>query len=180
MDSVEAGAAEFADYLKVGGKTMVCMDPIGSGRNVPKMMEIANQFKGKGNIIMTTGFHKAHFYDTRNSFLACVPIKEVIKMTIAEIEEGMDVYSYCGPVVKRVKAKAGIIKAATGYDGIHPFEFKGLEVAAKTSIKTGCPILVHTQLGTSALEVAQLMKKYKVHPDRLAISHINKNPNKYY
>ncbi|NQZ65906.1 MAG: phosphotriesterase [Mycoplasmatales bacterium] len=180
MDSVEAGAAEFNDYLEAGGKTMVCMDPIGAGRNVPKMLEIAKQFKGKGNIIMTTGFHKARFYDTRNSFLATVPVDEVVKMTVAEIEEGMDIHSYNGPVVKRVKAKAGIIKAATGYDGIHPFELKSLEVAAKTSMQTGCPILVHTQLGTSGFEVSEILQGHGVSPDRIAISHINKNPSKRY
>jgi len=180
MDSVAAGAAEFGDFLKAGGKTMCCMDPIGAGRNVPKMLEIAQQFAGQGNIIMTTGFHKAHFYDTRNSFLACVPTADVVKMMVAEIEEGMDIYSYCGPVVKRVKAKAGIIKAGTGYDGIAPFEQKGLEVAAKTSLQTGCPILIHTQLGTSALEVAKILKKHGVKPERVALSHLNKNPNKYY
>ena len=187
MDSVDAGSKEYAEFLEHAEKfsgspinTMCCMDPIGSGRNVPKMLEIAEKFKGKGNIIMTTGFHKAHFYDTRNSFLACVPTDKVVEMMIAEIEEGMDKYSYCGPVVQRVKAKAGIIKAATGYDGIHPFEKKNLEVASKTSLATGCPILVHTQLGTSALEVAQIIKKHGVSPDRVAISHMNKNPNKHY
>ena len=180
MDSVQAGGDEFADYLKAGGRSMVCADPIGAGRNVPKMLEIANRFAGKGHIIMTTGFHKAHFYDTRNSFLAVTPINDVVKMMIAEIEEGMDLYSYVGPVVKRVKAKAGLIKAATGYDGIHPFELKNLEVAAKTSVATGCPILIHTQLGTSALEVAKILQKHGARPDRIMLSHLNKNPNKYY
>ena len=180
MDSVKAGGDEFFDFLKAGGNSMVCADPIGAGRNVPKMLEIAEKFRGKGNIIMTTGFHKAHFYDIRNSFLAVTPIDKVIKMTIAEIEEGMDKYSYVGPVVERIKAKAGLIKAATGYDGIHPFELKSLEVAAKTSVATGCPILIHTQLGTSALEVSQILQSHNAKSHRIMISHLNKNPNKYY
>lgn len=41
-----------------------------------------------------------------------------MKQIVAEIEEGMDVYNYSGPVVKRCQAKAGIIKAATGYAAI--------------------------------------------------------------
>lgn len=180
MDSVQAGGDEFADYLKAGGKSMVCADPIGSGRNVPKMLEIAERFRGIGNIIMLTGFHKAHFYDTRNSFLAVTPIEDVIKMTVAEIEEGMDIYSYAGPIVKRVKAKAGLIKAATGYDGIHPFEMKSLQVAAETSKRTGCPILIHTQLGTSALEVSHILQNFGAKAHRIMISHLNKNPDKYY
>lgn len=182
MDSVEAAAAEFKDFLDAGGNSMVCCDPLGSGRNVPKMLEVAKQFgeNAKGNIIMVTGFHKEHFYDKRNSFLAVTPIEDVIKMTVAEIEEGMDEYSYAGPVVKRVAARAGVIKAGTGYDGITPFENKSLEVAAKTSKQTGCPIIIHTQLGTYAYEVAIKLQKFGAHPDRIMLSHLNKNPDKYY
>lgn len=39
-------------------------------------------------------------------------------MIVAEINEGMDIYNYSGPVVKRSHAKAGIIKAGTGYGAI--------------------------------------------------------------
>lgn len=180
MDSVEAGIYEFNDFLQNGGKSMVCCDPIGCGRDVPKMLEIANNFKGKGNIIMVTGFHKGHFYDERTSFLACVPTDKVVEMCVKEINEGMDIYSYCGPVVERSNAKAGCVKAGTGYGVISPFEKKGLEVAAKTSLATGCPIVVHTQLGTMAYEAAKIIMSFGVKPDRIALSHLNKNPDKYY
>lgn len=180
MDSVEAGKFEFQDWLNNGGKSMVCCDPIGCGRDVPKMLEIAESFKGKGNIIMVTGFHKGHFYDERTSFLAAVPTDKVVEMCVKEITEGMDKYSYCGPVVERTKAKAGVCKAGTGYGMISPFERKGLEVAAKTSLATGCPIVVHTQLGTMAYEAAKILLSFGVKPDRIALSHLNKNPDKYY
>lgn len=180
MDSVPAAIYEFEDYLKNGGKSMVCCDPIGCGRDVPKMLEVAQHFKNKGNIIMVTGFHKAHFYDEKTSFLAVVPTEKVVDMCCKEIEEGMDIYSYCGPVVERSKAKAGCVKAGTGYGTISPFELKGLEVAAKTSIKTGCPIVVHTQLGTMAYEAAKILIKFGANKEKIALSHLNKNPDKYY
>ena len=72
MDSVDAGKKEFNYWMEAGGKSMVCMDPIGCGRNVPKMLEIAEAFKGKGHILMTTGFHKAAFYDTKTHWLNTV------------------------------------------------------------------------------------------------------------
>ena len=180
MDSVECGVNEFKEYVKAGGKSMVCCDPIGGGRNVPKMLEVANAVKNDGNIVMVTGFHKEHFYDKRNSFLATVDVDKVVEMMVAEIEVGMDKHSYNGPVVERVKARAGAIKAGTGYDGISPFEKKSLEVAAKTSKQTGCPIIVHTQLGTSAYETSLLLQKLGANADRIMLSHLNKNPDKYY
>ncbi len=180
MDSVDAGIYEFQDWLNNGGKSMVCCDPIGCGRNVPKMLQIAEHFKGKGHILMVTGFHKGHFYCERTSFLAVCPVDKVVDMCVKEIEEGMDIYSYAGPVVERSKAKAGVVKCGTGYGVISAFERKGLEVAAKTSLATGCPIVVHTQLGTMAYEAAEYMMSFGVKPDRICLCHLNKNPDKYY
>ena len=48
MDDLDAAKREFAAFLKAGGRTMVCMDPIGCGRNVPKMLELAESFRGRG------------------------------------------------------------------------------------------------------------------------------------
>ncbi|UUD37227.1 phosphotriesterase-related protein [Mycoplasmopsis californica] len=182
MLSTDAAVKELIEYAKHNGKTMVTMDPPNVGRDVIRMLEIANHkdIKGKINIVMSTGFHKAKFYDKYCSWLACVPTDEIVKMTVAEIEEGMDEYNYNGPVVKRSKAKAGIIKAGTGYAAIDRLELKALEIAARTSILTGCPILVHTQLGTMALEVAQHLIGFGANPDKIQLSHLNKNPDKYY
>lgn len=180
MDSVPAAKSEFQEWIDHGGKSLVCCDPIGCGRNVPKMLEVANAFANKGHILMLTGFHKAHFYDTKISFLAVTPIDDVVEMCVKEIEEGMDLYSYAGPVVKRTKAKAGLIKAGTGYASLHPFELKSLEVAAKTHLRTGCPIMVHCQLGTMAYEAALILIKHGADPSSIALSHLNKNPDKYY
>ena len=110
------------------------MDPPNVGRDVKRMVAIAEQLKGKLNIIMATGFHKAAFYDKGSSWLAQVPVNEIVPMLVAEIEEGMDLYNYSGPVVKRGKAKAGIIKAGTGYAAIDRLELKALEAVAITSI----------------------------------------------
>lgn len=180
MLGVEESKKEFQDFIDYGGKTIVTMDPPNIGRDVKMMLEIAKAFKGKGNILMTTGFHKSKFYDKHSSWLANVPTSDIVKMCVAEIEEGMDIYNYNGPVVKRSKAKAGIIKAGTGYAAIDRLELKALEIAARTSIETGCPILVHTQLGTMAYEAAQHLIDFGADPRKIQLSHLNKNPNKYY
>ncbi|AAZ43447.1 phospho-furanose lactonase [Mycoplasmopsis synoviae] len=181
MLNVDASIKEFKEFIDRGGSTIVTMDPPNVGRDVLKTLEIANAVKNLGgNVIMSTGFHKAKFYDKYSSWLAVVPTEEIVKMCVAEIEEGMDEYNYNGPVVKRSKAKAGIIKAGTGYGAIDRLELKALEVAARTSILTGCPILVHTQLGTMALEVAKHLIGFGANPDKIQISHLNKNPDKYY
>ncbi|AAV27860.1 phosphotriesterase-related protein [Mesomycoplasma hyopneumoniae] len=180
MLSNEAAIAESLEYASRGGKTIVTMDPPNVGRDVYRMLEIAKALEGKVHIIMATGFHKAAFYDKGASWLALAPTDEIVKMVVAEITQGMDEYNYSGPVVRRSKAKAGIIKAGTGYGAIDRLELKSLEVAARASIETGAPILVHTQLGTMAYEAAKYLIDFGANPRKIQISHLNKNPDKYY
>ncbi|WP_342269230.1 hypothetical protein [Spiroplasma endosymbiont of Aspidapion aeneum] len=180
MIDIEAAKKELSLFVKAGGKTMVTMDPPNVGRDVSRMLEIANHFKGKAHIIMATGFHKAKFYDKYCSWLKTVDEDKIVEMMIAEIQEGMDIHSYNGPVVERVKAKAGIIKVGTSYGVIDPLEQKSIRIAAKTHIKTGCPILIHTQLGTMAYEVAIMLINLGVDASSIILSHLNKNPDKYY
>lgn len=180
MLSNEAAIAESLEYASRGGKTIVTMDPPNVGRDVYRMLKIAKALEGKVHIIMATGFHKAAFYDKGASWLALAPTDEIVKMVVAEITQGMDEYNYSGPVVRRSKAKAGIIKAGTGYGAIDRLELKSLEVAARASIETGAPILVHTQLGTMAYEAAKYLIDFGANPRKIQISHLNKNPDKYY
>ncbi|MXR13811.1 phosphotriesterase [Mycoplasma flocculare] len=180
MLSNQAAIDESLEFAARGGKTLVTMDPPNVGRDVYRMLEIAQKLVGKVHIIMATGFHKAAFYDKGASWLALAPTDEIVKMVVAEINEGMDEYNYSGPVVKRSKAKAGIIKAGTGYAAIDRLELKSLEIAARASIETGAPILVHTQLGTMAYEAAKYLIDFGANPRKIQLSHLNKNPDKYY
>ena len=132
---------------------MVCMDPIGCGRNVSKMLKVAKAYEGKGNIVMTTGFQKGSNYCPNTSFLATVDTNIVAKYMIAEVAEGMDLNSYNGPYVERTIAKAGVIKAGTSYRIITKLEQKALAVAAITQKETGCPISIHTDFGTMGSEI---------------------------
>ena len=180
MLSVDAAIKECEAFYKLGGRSICIMDPPNVGRDVLKTLEIAKAMENKVNLIMCTGFHKAAFYDKYCSWLAEVPVDEIVKLMVAEVNEGMDIYNYNGPFVKRGSAKAGMIKAGTGYAAIDRLELKALEIAARTSIETGCPILVHTQLGTMAYEAAKYMISFGANPRKIQLSHLNKNPDKYY
>lgn len=180
MDDVDAAKKEFGRFLEAGGKTMICMDPIGCGRNVPKMLEVANSFRGKGNIVMTTGFQKGSNYCPNTSFLATVDTKKVAEFMIAEVTEGMDIHSYNGPYVERTNARAGVIKAGASYRIITKLEQKALAVAAITQKETGCPVSVHTDFGTMGPEILDELEKNGGNPEKTVLCHMQRNPDRYY
>ena len=180
MDDLEAACREFDSFLNAGRKTMICMDPIGCGRNVPKMLALAERFRGRGHIVMTTGFQKGPNYDPRTSFLATVDTAKIVEMMALEITEGMDRHSYNGPVVERTEARAGLIKAGTSYRLITKLEQKALAVAALTQKETGCPISVHTDFGTMGPELLDILTANGADPEHVVICHVQRNPDLYY
>lgn len=180
MDDVKAAKKEFGSFLDAGGRTMVCMDPIGCGRNVEKMLEVAECYRGRGNIVMTTGFQKGSNYCPNTSFLATVDVKRIAMMMILEITEGMDRHSYNGPIVERTSAKAGVVKAGTSYRLITGLEQKALKVAAITQKETGCPISMHTDFGTMGIEIIKLLKEYGANPEKVVLCHMQRNLDQYY
>lgn len=180
MDSLKAASREMDDFLSVGGKSMVCMDPIGSGRDVPKMLKLAEQYKGKAHFILATGFHKGSLYDNRNHWSLTCPIQQVVNMIVKEVTEGMDIYSYNGPIVERCKAKASVIKAGTSYQMITAFEQNTLRIAARAQAETGAVISTHTERGTMGYETATLLKEQGAILERCVLCHTQKVNDRYY
>lgn len=179
MDDLGTAEKEFSTWAEAGGRSMVCMDPIGCGRDVPRMLALAERLRERGHLIMTTGFHKGEFYDTRSHWLTTVSIDTAVELCALEIEEGMDRHSYNGPVVERTKARAGLVKAGAGFMAISEFERKALRVAAETQRRTGCPVSIHTQDGTMGPEILELLREYGADISRVILCHLQKNPDPY-
>ena len=55
--------------------------------------------------------------------------------------------------------KPGVIKVATGLNGISPVEEALLRAAARAGKETGLPIITHTEAGTMGPEQAALLIK---------------------
>ena len=178
IDDVAKAVEEMRLFVAAGGKALIDMDPIGCGRNVPKMLEVARQVPG--HIVLTTGFHKGEFYDARTHWVATCTVDQIAAMIVAELEEGLDRHSYNGPIVERVPAKAGVIKAGTGYGTITEFEKKCIQAACLAQQQTGAPILTHTQGGTMALEQVELFKQFGADLEHVGLCHVQRNPDTYY
>lgn len=108
------------------------------------------------------------------------PQKKVVSMIAREVTDGMDLYSYAGPIVERVQAKAGVIKTGTSMMQITPFEQNILAIAARAQSECGAPISSHTDYGTMGMETVKIWKENGADIEHCVLCHTNKVNDRYY
>lgn len=172
INDITKSQEELLDFERAGGKSLVDMQPLGAGRNIEKLREIAGP--SHVNIIAVTGFHKESFYH-KSHFINCYQIDELEDLVVSEILQGIEINDFNGPLVRRSKSKAGALKCASSYYNISSLEKKLIESVAKASIRTGAPIITHTEMGTMGLEQAKLIKSYGVVAEKICIGHLDRN-----
>lgn len=176
LDSIERAVEEVLDFQKHGGQAVLDTAPIGVGRDPEGLLSIAR--RTDLHIIACTGFHKTTYYlDSHWRFRYSA--EEVAQLWIDEIEKGMDRFGYEGPLVKRSVARAGAIKVASDYQVIEKPVRAAIEAAAIAHKATGAPIVMHTELGTAALEQVALLHSLGVDPAHIVAFHMDRNPDPF-
>jgi len=174
LNNTERAVEEVLDFSSAGGKAIVEATPCGIGRDPNALLEISQ--KTGVHVIAATGVHRESYYlDTHWRFH--YTIDEIAALWQAEIEQGMELSGYEGPIVKRSAARAGIIKIGTDYQNIASATRKAAEAAAVVHHRTGAPILTHSEQGTMMLEQVEMFGAFGVRPDHIIISHGDRNPD---
>jgi phosphotriesterase-related protein len=70
--------------------------------------------------------------------------------------------------------RAGIIKAGTSLDVVHPGEERVLRAAAAAQRETGAPITTHTGAGTMAVDQARILSEAGAEPGRVCLGHLDR------
>ncbi|MDR0432103.1 MAG: hypothetical protein LBH48_02160 [Bifidobacteriaceae bacterium] len=185
LDDVDKAVQEAQSFVSASRRwadsgTIVDMCPMNCGRGIDELVEVNNRVKDL-HVIAATGFHREKVYlETRSHWVSRYTVEQIAELIIADIREGIDRHDYSGPLVDRSPSRAGVIKVATEYGRITPFERKCMEASAMASIETGCPINTHTTFGTCGLEQAQTLISLGVPPDQIAIGHIQRNADVFY
>ncbi len=176
LDDVELACQELAQFYAHGGRAMVDSMPCDAGRNVRKLACISERTGVV--IVVPTGLHLAKYYDPGHwgNFYSADQLAELF---LAEIVEGIDAHDYNGPIVQRTPHRAGVIKIATDLT-FTAREEKIFEAAAQVHLRTGCPILTHTEQGTLGLEQAHRLIELGVAPRHVCLSHTDRKPDLAY
>lgn len=180
LDDVDKAAQEAGCFVEASkawapGGTIVDMCPASSGRDVLKLREV-NAKVPDLQIIQATGFHQQKVYlEWRQSWVNQYTITQIADLLIADIVEGVDRFDYMGPIVERTDVRAGVIKWATTYGKITPWEVKTGKAVAIAAKETGAPINTHVTAGTCGPEQARFLIAEGVDPEKIAIGHIQRN-----
>lgn len=178
LSNKEKAIEELKDYKAHAGGTLVDMMPAAPGRSAGLLMDIS---RATGiHIVSATGFVDWALYPGTLQWLETESVETITSLIIAEIIEGIDAYNYTGPVIKRLPARAGVIKVSTGYQVITSFQKKMIRIAAEAHRSTGVPISVHTENGTCVIELIEILFQEGVPPESIIVAHTFLNPDPSY
>lgn len=176
LNDQEKAIREVIDFAREGGRALVEATPCGAGRDPEMLIAIA---KAAGvHVIGSTGvLTEGYYLDSHWRFHYTA--EEMAELWQAEVEVGMEVSGYSGPLIRRSSARAGIVKVASDYQNIKEATRRAFEAAALTHRKTGVPILTHTEMGTMMMEQIELFRSFGVSPGHVTLSHADRNPDWY-
>lgn len=168
--------SELKALKNAGCDSVIDSMPCDCGRNALLQAEVS---KDSGiQIVVPTGLHLSKYYDPghwSHSYSA----EQLAELFISDIELGIDRFDYKGPIVDRLENRAGLIKIATDLRFTQREE-RIFEAAAAAHLKTGAPILTHTEQGTLGIEQADRLSKLGVDLTKVTLSHLDRKPDLAY
>lgn len=174
FDDLERSTAEAAAARAAGIGTIVEMTPIGCGRR-PDLLRALSE-RADVAVVAATGYHRDAHYPAGH-WVHETPVDDLAERITTDLETGMHPADWADPDAELDPARAGAIKAGASYQRITASEGRRLEAAAIGSRRTGAAILVHAEVGTCGHEIADLLESAGVAPDRIIISHMDRNPD---
>ncbi len=173
LDDEPASTAEAVLLRESGFDTMVDATPTGLGRMPAALARAAH---GSGlRLVASTGAHREEHYGSSHWLLG-LGIDELASRFRADLLDGMAA-SDAPDVGPRIESRAGVVKLGIGYWRISAFEHRVAEAVARAHAATGAPVMVHTEHASAAHEVLDLLDGLGVQPARVALAHVDRNPD---
>lgn len=173
LDADKAGA-ELSAVANTGIRTVVDLTPIGLGRQPRLLAEVAR--RTNLHIVAATGYHRSgHYRDSH--WVRCADDATLLGVLLDDIDRGIDAHDWDFPRPEPTGHRAGVIKLGASYQRVTDLERRWFAAGAAAANVTGVPIAVHTEIGTCAHAVLDLLEEHGVNPDRVMIAHADRNPD---
>jgi phosphotriesterase-related protein len=157
-------AAKLNELKAAGVDTIVDLTVIGLGRYVPPVQRVAEQTEV--NIVVATGLYTYDalppYFGNRGPGTLFGGPDRLAEFFIRDITDG----------IGRTDVRAGMLKCATGRQGITPGVERVMRAVAEAHRATGVPITTHSESATrNGLDQQKLLAAEGVNLDRVVIGH---------
>lgn len=171
LDDEAASGEEARQLHESGFEAMVDATPLGLGRRPEAIRRISSSTGLR--VVMTTGVHRREHYapghpllEAQSHELAAAFVRD---LGVGAAEFGED------PAAGGVRA--GVLKVGLGYWRIDAAAGRAIEAIGVAHSETGAPVMVHLEHGTAAFEALDALAKVGVAADRVALAHVDRNPD---
>ncbi len=174
FQDLEPAIEEVREGRASGIGAIVEMTPIGLGRR-PELMRALSEATGVP-VIAASGYHRDAHYPAGH-WVHDASVETLAERIVADVRDGMHPRDWLDPSLPLDPARAGAIKGGASYHHMTAAERRRLEAIAVASAATGAPVLVHTEVGTFAHEIIDLLEAGGVPADRILLAHLDRNPD---
>ncbi|HVS49171.1 MAG TPA: aryldialkylphosphatase [Candidatus Dormibacteraeota bacterium] len=173
FDDASRAIEEVGDAKRGGLQAIVEVTPIGLGRR-PAGMRAVSEATGV-HVVAATGYHRDAHYP-QNHWVREAPVELLAQRMLTDLQDGMHPDDWLTEE-SLDPARAGVIKAGASYQHISRLEERRLVASAMGHRETGAAILVHTEIGTCAHQIIDLLTREGVRPQRIILAHLDRNPD---
>ncbi len=177
LDDEELSGREAVLLRRSGFEAVVDATPLGLGRDAPGVARIS---RASGlAVVLTTGAHRSAHYPPGHPVPAA-PSAVLARRFTTDLVEGAaeDLHGGAQGAGEPAGAvRAGVLKVGIDYWRIDGFAHRVVEAVAAAHERTGAPVVVHLEHGSAAHEVLDLLGAAGVAPARVALAHVDRNPD---
>ena len=164
LDDEPASGREAGLLRAAGAAAMVEATPTGLGRRPEAVARVSARTGLR--IVHVTGAHREAHYAVGHPLLD-EPVDALVDRFSQDLVVGMD----------GTPVRAGAVKAGADYWSLTAFERRVLTAVGALAARSGVPVMVHLEHGSAAHEVLDLLAAEGCPEDRVALAHIDRNPD---
>jgi 5-phospho-D-xylono-1,4-lactonase len=164
LDDESASGREAGLLRAAGAAAMVEATPTGLGRRPEAVARVSARTGLR--IVHVTGAHREAHYAGGHPLLD-EPVDALVDRFSQDLVVGMD----------GTPVRAGAVKAGADYWSLTAFERRVLTAVGALAARSGVPVMVHLEHGSAAHEVLDLLAAEGCPEDRVALAHIDRNPD---
>jgi len=171
MDQPVASLEELNRYYQMGGRALVDAQPVGAGRNILGLSDLSKH--SKVQIVAATGFHRPMFYHP-DHWIHVASIQDLTRLFCEELESGAFADGDISWPGHKTSIRTGLVKSAIGVDGLDNWTLRLLTAAGQAAVKTGAPLMLHTEVGEQAVEAIQYLNELGLPASGIIVCHIDR------